>query len=96
MVYLVGNKLDLSDRREVSYEEGADFANSYGIKFMEVSTKANTNFEELFDMLTKAVLEKGVGDGRLVDTDGSFSKPNVNKALVKKKGGCLCFRQNTK
>ncbi len=34
---LVGNKLDLEDKREVTYEEGFNYANSKGFLFTEVS-----------------------------------------------------------
>jgi len=35
---LVGNKADLQER-EVTYEEGKNLADSYGIKFYETSAK---------------------------------------------------------
>lgn len=32
-IVLVGNKIDLESQREVSYDEGFNFANSNGMKF---------------------------------------------------------------
>lgn len=34
-IVLVGNKIDLESQREVSYDEGFNFANSNGMKFTE-------------------------------------------------------------
>ena len=46
---LVGNKIDLNDKRVVSYEEGKKLANEKNIIFEEVSAKDGQNFNELFD-----------------------------------------------
>ena len=45
---LIGSKSDLTDMREVTYEEGKKLANEKNIIFEEVSTKEWTNIEELF------------------------------------------------
>ena len=45
---LVGNKVDLEDKREVSTEEGQELADKYGIEFYESSAKTGKNVEEIF------------------------------------------------
>jgi Ras-related protein Rab-1A len=45
---LVGNKSDLESKRQVTYEEGKELADSLNIKFIEASAKANTNVESAF------------------------------------------------
>ena len=45
---LIGNKVDLEDRREVTYEEGSIFAEKNGMLFFETSAKTGKNIEELF------------------------------------------------
>ena len=45
---LVGNKIDLNDKRVVSFEEGKKLANEKNIIFEEVSAKDGQNFNELF------------------------------------------------
>ena len=45
---LVGNKIDLNDKRVVSFEEGKNLANEKNIIFEEVSAKDGQNFNELF------------------------------------------------
>ena len=46
---LVGNKIDLNDKRVVSFEEGRKLANEKNIIFEEVSAKDGQNFNELFN-----------------------------------------------
>ena len=45
---LIGNKLDLEDRREVTYDEGAIYAQKNGMQFLETSAKTGKNIEEIF------------------------------------------------
>jgi len=42
----------------VSFEEGKEFADSLGIKFIESSAKANTNVEKAFMTLSKDIKAK--------------------------------------
>ena len=46
-VLLVGNKTDLEDQREVTTQEGKEFASELGIEFLETSAKASTNVTEV-------------------------------------------------
>jgi len=51
---LVGNKLDSKENRQVSYEEGKEYADSLGVGFFEVSAKTTENLGECFlDLYTK-------------------------------------------
>jgi len=42
---LIGNKCDLEEKREVSYEEGLELAKNFDVPFLEVSAKNSTNIE---------------------------------------------------
>lgn len=54
---LVGNKCDAEDIREVSFEEGQEFAKKNGItNFIETSAKKNLNINEVFEILTTNIL----------------------------------------
>jgi Ras-related protein Rab-6A len=55
IIILVGNKTDLSDKRQVSVEEGEDKANKEGIMFIESSAKAGFNIKALFRKLATAL-----------------------------------------
>mmetsp|Transcript_28394 Transcript_28394/g.50549 ORF Transcript_28394/g.50549 Transcript_28394/m.50549 type:complete len:173 (-) Transcript_28394:13-531(-) len=45
---LVGSKCDLSEERQVSFEEAKALADELGIQYIEVSAKEATNVHELF------------------------------------------------
>ncbi len=62
---LVGNKKDLEDQRDVSYDEGKGLAEHYGIKFFETSAKEVIQIEESFSSLAREVvaeLDKKIED----------------------------------
>lgn len=56
LLYLIGNKVDLSEQRVVSYDEGKSIADKNKMKFSETSAKEFFNIEETFD---DSVLEIG-------------------------------------
>ena len=55
IIVLVGNKTDLSDKRQVSVEEGEDRSAKDGIMFIESSAKAGFNVKALFRKLANAL-----------------------------------------
>lgn len=55
IIILVGNKTDLSEKRQVSVEEGEDRANKESIMFIESSAKAGFNIKALFRKLATAL-----------------------------------------
>ena len=48
LIILIGNKIDLEDKREVIFDEGNEFAIKHGIMFMETSAKTGEGVEEAF------------------------------------------------
>jgi len=55
---VLGNKCDVTDRRQVSKDKGEQLAIEYGIKFMETSAKASINVEEAFFALSRDIKHK--------------------------------------
>jgi Ras-related protein Rab-1A len=52
---LVATKLDLNEKRAVSYEEAKEFAAHLGIPYIETSAKDNMNIDEAVNVLAKNV-----------------------------------------
>ena len=48
LICLIGNKIDLEEKREVSYEEGKNFAEENNLLFFETSAKDGNNIQEIF------------------------------------------------
>ena len=55
-VILIGNKKDLEDKRQVSYEEGEAFAKENGLMFLETSAKTAYNVVEAFNLSAQCIL----------------------------------------
>ena len=55
IVCIVGNKIDLTEKREVTNEEGQKFGEEHDFIFQEVSVKTGDGFSELF---YKSLFEK--------------------------------------
>ena len=86
---LIGNKSDLEDKRVITYNQGKDFADTYGLKFIETSAKKNLNVNEAFETLGRELMQ--------ASEDKKITKQKQNKKIsvakvqdlnVEKKGGC--------
>jgi len=62
VIVLVGNKTDLTDRRQVSPEEGEEKAKEAGVMFIETSAKHGQNIKQLFRQLAAALPGQDEGD----------------------------------
>jgi len=67
VVTLVGNKLDLSENRCVSVEEGKKVAARENMFFIETSAKDATNIEKAFTHLIKEIIQSNLSQ---VNNDG--------------------------
>ncbi|MHA1105798.1 MAG: Rab family GTPase [Promethearchaeota archaeon] len=54
---IVGNKVDKSNTREVSEDEGKNFAEKYGVEYIETSAKNDMNVNRAFESLAIKILE---------------------------------------
>jgi Ras-related protein Rab-6A len=70
VIMLVGNKIDLSDKRQVSTEEAEKKAKENKIYFIETSAKQGTNVKNLFRKLALALPG--------ADAANSANNPNSN------------------
>ena len=86
---LIGNKSDLEDKRLVSYNQGKEFADTYGLKFIETSAKKNLNVNEAFETLGRELMIASAD--KKVTNQKQNKKISVAKAQdlnIKKKDGC--------
>ena len=86
---LIGNKCDLEDKRVVTFNQGKEFADTYGLKFIETSAKKNLNVNEAFETLGRELMN--------ASSDKKFIKQKENKKIsvakaqdlnLQKKEGC--------
>ena len=57
IIYLVGNKIDLENQRQISYEEANLFAKKEKIKYIETSAIKNLRVGEVFSSLLNNIYE---------------------------------------
>ena len=55
---LVGNKTDLEDKRQITYEEGEEFANRNNMQFFETSALNGNNIDKLFNDSVENIIKK--------------------------------------
>lgn len=80
IIFLIGNKLDLSDMRQVSKEDGKIKAKELGITFLETSAKVSHNVHFLFKKITEALVvnvhqQSDLGELHEVNLEGKTSHP---------------------
>ncbi|XP_065896461.1 ras-related protein Ral-A-like [Dysidea avara] len=64
---LVGNKVDLADRREVSQQEAEDLAQSWGVNYVETSAKTRVNVEKVYLALMTDISKRKHGSEQQQD-----------------------------
>ena len=96
MIMLVANKTDLSDKRQVSSDEGEKKARDYGVMFIETSAKGGTNVKPLFRKLALALpgMDNGAGGGTggapSVTVQAKTVDVSANNAQKEAASGCAC------
>jgi Ras-related protein Rab-2A len=61
IMVLVGNKNDLENLREVSYDEGEEFAKNNNMIFFETSAKTGLNITKIFEKTTQ-IISKNINE----------------------------------
>jgi len=78
-IVLVGNKCDLEDKRQVTYEEGKDLADKNELLFFESSAKDGINVDDIFVNSAKEIskkIEQGYYD---LESDSCGIKKGINR-----------------
>ena len=91
LIYLIGNKSDLEEKRQVTQEEGRQFAEENNLVFFETSALNGNNIEEIFvESATELVKKLEAGELKDDFNNSGIKVFNYNKETegTKKKKGC--------
>ena len=77
-VIIVGNNMDMEDKRQVSKETVKIFCEKYNIENIEVSSSLGTNVSKCFETLTKLIIENKSKE-ELLREFGRENNRNINK-----------------
>ena len=76
-IVLCGNKSDLDNDRVVSYDEGKQLADEYGVEFFETSALTGSNVEDMFTNLATTIKHK-----RIDEFDGAAPESKANTVTL--------------
>ena len=88
---LIGNKCDLEDKRKVTYQEGKDFAESNGMKFIETSAKTASKVQEAFELLTNEIIKTNINKEKGLEKKENTKSVHLSsegQVISTKKKGC--------
>ncbi|KAI8642622.1 small GTPase superfamily [Parasitella parasitica] len=87
IIVLVGNKSDLSDKREVTVEDAEKRSKELHVMFIETSAKAGHNVKTLFRKIAQSL--PGIDGNNQNEQKDSMQKVNLN-AIESDASGCAC------
>ena len=94
LIILIWNKIDLIDKRQVSFDDGQEFAINQGIIFMETSAKTGDGVEEIFKKSAQEI-KKRIGENYYdLNSEtcgikkGKNNTVNLNNEKSKDRRGC--------
>lgn len=91
IIMLVGNKTDLSDKRQVSTEDGDRKAKELNVMFIETSAKAGYNVKQLFRRVAAALPGMDSSESKPPeDTVDLQSQATTTGDQEGSEGGCVC------
>ena len=82
IIYLVGNKIDCTNNRIISNEEGNKLAKQFSLKYYETSAKTNENVDSTFLELIKEI------DSIYSDSNNCKYGTSINSRKKAKKNCC--------
>ena len=88
IVFIIGNKNDLEESREVTKDEGEEKGRSFQCGFLETSALSGDNIDEAFDLMITEIFGRYKKD---IKDEESFKKGddlNLDKGGNNKKGCC--------
>lgn len=90
IIMLVGNKTDLTDKRQVSMEEGERKAKDLNVMFIETSAKTGYNVKQLFRRVAAALPGMDSSAESKPSEDMQDIQLGVQPEVKDPEGGCAC------
>lgn len=90
IIFLIGNKIDLTDKREVSEAEGLEKAKSYGAIYYEVSAKTGEGFDNFLYQIGKEFLSQKEARQRKKAAENENSNQKEENKNSQDKGDDSC------
>ena len=89
---IIGNKIDIEDKKKVSTEMLEKFCEKQNLKGLETSAKNGTNVNEMFELLTKMIIDGKTKEELLIkyNNEGKTKGKNIKKKDQKKKKKKFC------
>ena len=89
---IIGNKIDIEDKKKVSTEMLEKFCEKQDLKGLETSAKDGTNVNEMFELLTKMIIDGKTKEELLIkyNNEGKTKGKNIKKKDQKKKKKKFC------
>ena len=89
---IIGNKIDLEQKRDVSKQDLEEIGNKYNMPILETSAKQSINVNEGFELLVNELL-KGKNENQIVEmfsrkTRSDLSISSKTNSTKKQKSGC--------
>ena len=80
IIFLLGNKIDLTEERKITKEKGEQLAKEFNVPFFEVSAKSGKNVNEVFKTLY----------GKINESYDEFDRQRSTKIIKKQKNNKKC------
>jgi len=91
VIYLVGNKVDLEENRQITIEEAEKYANDKNIPYFEVSAKSGDGIKKLFDDITNDIMDKILNFNEKEDNDDKLRFSFLERESFKPKTNKCCL-----
>jgi len=85
---LIGNKVDLTDQRQVTTEQIQKFAENHKLSYIETSAKDATNIDSIFTTMAKSIIADFHGAG-------SFRAPQSQQETIRLKGQAVVHQDES-
>ncbi|OHT04597.1 Ras-related protein Rab-5A [Tritrichomonas foetus] len=88
LIFLIANKIDLADEREVTRNEGMEKARKYHIPYHEVSAKTAEGFETFLYLIGKTYMDQTEKPEEISEKSIKITAEDYSKDKHSKKNSC--------